>query len=85
MHGRAAVSLSFVIKGGGDSSAPRQPASVGTTDMATNAREEKERIAQENGWSSYDDAPTPVQNNIDALVDREPIEDPFAMLRRGDE
>jgi len=36
MHGRAAVSLSFVIKGGGDSSAPRQPASVGMTDMATN-------------------------------------------------
>jgi len=38
MHGRAAVSLSFVIKGGAIP-APRQPASVGTTDMATNAPE----------------------------------------------
>jgi hypothetical protein len=53
--------------------------------MATNAREQKERIARKNGWNSYSDAPTPVQNNIDALVDREPIEDPFAMLRRGEQ
>jgi hypothetical protein len=52
--------------------------------MCDNDRAEKERIAREGGWESYDAAPTVVQNNIDSVVQGPVVEDPFAPLRRGD-
>ena len=51
--------------------------------MTDNDLEEKERIAQKLGWESYEAAPKPVQNNIDANVNGSTIADPFAMLRSG--
>lgn len=53
--------------------------------MSDNNCSDKERVAHDFGWDSYDDAPTVVQNNIDSIVDGPAIEDPFGILRPGKE
>lgn len=53
--------------------------------MCDNEPEPKERIARDLGWDSYDAAPAPVRNNIDAKIEGPIVKDPFAPLRRGQE
>lgn len=53
--------------------------------MCKDGPKDKNSIAQDQGWESYDDAPPIVQNNIDSIVDGPEIEDPFAALRAARE
>lgn len=48
--------------------------------LMTDTANDKETIAQRLGWSSYEDAPHIVQNNIDSILNGPNVEDPFAML-----
>lgn len=56
--------------------------SVGlTAPMTDHVRDRKDCIARELGWPSYNDAPRPVQNNIDdRLIE---IQEVHGILRPG--
>jgi hypothetical protein len=49
--------------------------------MRSNDPEEKERIARDLGWPSYDDAPPVVQNNIDAKIQDRPLSSRIEMRK----
>ena len=50
--------------------------------MTTNDIDDKDSIARELGWDSYDTAPDQVQRNIDSLIEGPFVEAPFAPLDR---
>lgn len=51
--------------------------------MTPNDLDDKDSIARELGWESFDAAPHPVQCQIEAGRDAD-TEDPMAFLRRGE-